>query len=129
MHGSWRPSSRQLDRLSWRHGRIDQDGSRPIPEPEHARRPAGAEGADPRARPCSAASLARPDDSGKGSKARVATPHPGHHGGAALPATRQLVLHIRWQGDTSTDTVVSLPKPAAEAMRYPDAIVVHVRAL
>jgi hypothetical protein len=46
-----------------------------------------------------------------------------------LPATRQLVLHIRWQGDTSTDTIVSLPKPAAEAMRYPDAIVVQVRDL
>jgi DNA invertase Pin-like site-specific DNA recombinase len=46
-----------------------------------------------------------------------------------LPATRQLVLHIRWQGDTSTDTVVSLPKLAADAMRYPEAIIVQVRDL
>jgi DNA invertase Pin-like site-specific DNA recombinase len=46
-----------------------------------------------------------------------------------LQAARQLVLHIRWQGDTTTDTIVNLPKPFADAMRYPVAIVAQVREL
>ena len=46
-----------------------------------------------------------------------------------LPATRQAVLHIIWQGGACTDTTVNLPKPAAEAMRYPAAIVKQVRGL
>ncbi|ODV40524.1 hypothetical protein AWV79_06725 [Cupriavidus sp. UYMMa02A] len=46
-----------------------------------------------------------------------------------LPATRQVVLHVRWQGGTCTDTTVPLPKPVADAMRYPTATVEHVRKL
>lgn len=46
-----------------------------------------------------------------------------------LSATRQAVLHIRWQGSACTDTTVDLPKPAADAMRYPAAFVERVRVL
>ncbi|WP_281291369.1 recombinase family protein [Paraburkholderia panacisoli] len=46
-----------------------------------------------------------------------------------LPATRQAVLHIRWQGSACTDITVDLPKPAAEAMRYPAVFVERVRVL
>ena len=46
-----------------------------------------------------------------------------------LPATKQVVLHVRWQGGTCTDTTVTLPKPVIEAMRYPTAIVEQVRNL
>lgn len=46
-----------------------------------------------------------------------------------LPATRQVVLHVRWQGGTCTDTTVTLPKPVTDAMRYPTATVEHVRRL
>ena len=44
-------------------------------------------------------------------------------------ATRQAVLHIRWQGSACTDITVDLPKPAADAMRYPAAFVERVREL
>src|SRR5882757_2060195 len=44
-------------------------------------------------------------------------------------ATRQAVLHIRWQGSACTDIAVDLPKPAADAMRYPAAFVEQVREL
>src|ERR1700674_341815 len=46
-----------------------------------------------------------------------------------LTAQRQVVLHIRWQGGACTDTTVSLPKPIAERIRYPAAIVEQVREL
>ena len=46
-----------------------------------------------------------------------------------LSATRQAVLHIRWQGSACTDITVDLPKPAADAMRYPAAFVERVRVL
>lgn len=46
-----------------------------------------------------------------------------------LPAARQVVLHVRWQGGTCTDTTVTLPKPVTDAMRYPTATVEHVRKL
>ena len=46
-----------------------------------------------------------------------------------LSATRQAVLHIRWQGSPCTDITVDLPKPAPEAIRYPAAIVEQVRKL
>ena len=46
-----------------------------------------------------------------------------------LPATRQVVLHVRWQGGTCTDNTVTLPKPVADAKRYPTATVEHVRKL
>jgi DNA invertase Pin-like site-specific DNA recombinase len=44
-------------------------------------------------------------------------------------ATRQVLLHVRWQGGACTDIVVDLPKPLAEAKRYPTEIVDHVRNL
>jgi hypothetical protein len=46
-----------------------------------------------------------------------------------LTATRQAILHIRWQGGACTDITVNLPKPVAEAMRYPAALVEKVRQL
>jgi len=46
-----------------------------------------------------------------------------------LPAQRQIVLHVRWQGGACTDTTVSLPAPIAERIRYPAAIVEQVREL
>jgi hypothetical protein len=46
-----------------------------------------------------------------------------------LTAERQIILHIRWQGGACTDTTVSLPKPIAERIRYPAAIVELVREL
>lgn len=46
-----------------------------------------------------------------------------------LSATRQAVLHIRWQGNACTDITVDLPRPVAEAKRYPAAIVDQVRKL
>jgi hypothetical protein len=39
------------------------------------------------------------------------------------------VLHIRWQGSACTDITVDLPKPAADAMRYPAVFVERVRVL
>lgn len=44
-------------------------------------------------------------------------------------ATRQVVLHIRWQGNACTDITVDLPRTVAEAKRYPAAIVDQVRKL
>jgi DNA invertase Pin-like site-specific DNA recombinase len=46
-----------------------------------------------------------------------------------LPALRQVVLHVRWQGGACTDTTINLPPPMAERMRYPAAIVGQVREL
>jgi DNA invertase Pin-like site-specific DNA recombinase len=46
-----------------------------------------------------------------------------------LPAQRQVVMHLRWQGGACTDTTVSLPAPIAERIRYPAAIVEQVREL
>jgi hypothetical protein len=46
-----------------------------------------------------------------------------------LPAQRQIVLHVRWQGGACTDTTVNLPAPIAERFRYPGAIVEQVRDL
>ncbi|HSF49092.1 MAG TPA: hypothetical protein VLA73_12125, partial [Burkholderiales bacterium] len=46
-----------------------------------------------------------------------------------LPAQRQLVLHVRWQGGACTDTSVSLPLPMADRIRYPASIVEQVREL
>lgn len=46
-----------------------------------------------------------------------------------LPAARQVVLHVRWHGGSSSDTTVTLPKPVADAIRYPTATVEHVRQL
>ena len=46
-----------------------------------------------------------------------------------LPAQRQIILHVRWQGGACTDTTVNLPAPIAERIRYPAAIVEQVREL
>ncbi|MDK2662270.1 recombinase family protein, partial [Cupriavidus sp. LEh21] len=47
-----------------------------------------------------------------------------------LPAaSRQVVLHVRWQGGICTDTTVTLPTPVIEALRYPTATVEQVRKL
>jgi len=42
---------------------------------------------------------------------------------------RQLVLHVRWQGGACNDITVNLPRPVAEAIRCPAAIVEQVRGL
>jgi hypothetical protein len=46
-----------------------------------------------------------------------------------LPAQRQVILHIRWQGGACSDTSVNLPAPIAERLRYPEAIVDQVKTL
>ena len=46
-----------------------------------------------------------------------------------LPAQRQAILHIRWQGGACTDTTVHLPAPIAERIRYPAEMVELVRDL
>ncbi|CCD29372.1 Resolvase domain protein [Candidatus Glomeribacter gigasporarum BEG34] len=46
-----------------------------------------------------------------------------------LSGQRQIILHIRWQGGTCNDITVNLPKPIADAMRYPVTIVEQVREL
>lgn len=42
---------------------------------------------------------------------------------------RQAIMHVRWQGGACSDVIVDLPKPAAEAMRYPVAVVDRIREL
>ena len=46
-----------------------------------------------------------------------------------LSATRQAVLHIRWQGSACTEITVDLPRPRPEAIRYPAETVDQVRKL
>lgn len=46
-----------------------------------------------------------------------------------LSATRQAVLHIRWQGGQCTDITVNLPRPRPETIRYPAQTVDQVRKL
>jgi hypothetical protein len=43
--------------------------------------------------------------------------------------SRQLLLHLRWQGGASTDLTVQLPLPIADRVRYPVAVVDKVRDL
>ncbi|MGH8759817.1 MAG: recombinase family protein [Burkholderiales bacterium] len=45
------------------------------------------------------------------------------------PQTRQVVLHIRWLGGACNDTIVQLPRPIAERLRYPDKTIERVREL
>jgi hypothetical protein len=45
------------------------------------------------------------------------------------PAPKQLLVHIRWQGNTSTDLTLQLPPNIADRMRYPTAVVDRVREL
>jgi hypothetical protein len=42
---------------------------------------------------------------------------------------KQLLVHIRWQGNACTDLTLQLPPNIADRMRYPDAIVSRVRVL
>lgn len=42
---------------------------------------------------------------------------------------KQAILHIRWQGGACSDVNVDLPRPRAEAIRYPEPIVTRVRDL
>ena len=42
---------------------------------------------------------------------------------------KQAILHIRWQGGACSDVNVDLPRPRAEAIRYPEPIVARVRDL
>jgi DNA invertase Pin-like site-specific DNA recombinase len=46
-----------------------------------------------------------------------------------LPDTRQVVLHVRWQGGPCSDTTVELPRRIADRLRYPPQIVDRVREL
>ena len=43
--------------------------------------------------------------------------------------SKQLFLHLRWQGGTSTHLTVQLPLPIADRVRYPVAVVDKVREL
>lgn len=42
---------------------------------------------------------------------------------------RHAILHIRWQGGACGDVRVDLPRPRAEAIRYPEPVIAHVRDL
>jgi hypothetical protein len=42
---------------------------------------------------------------------------------------RYAILHIRWQGGACGDVHVDLPRPRAEAIRYPEPIIARVRDL
>jgi DNA invertase Pin-like site-specific DNA recombinase len=42
-------------------------------------------------------------------------------------APKQLLVHIRWQGNTCTDLILTLPPNIADRLRYPAAIVDRVR--
>lgn len=46
-----------------------------------------------------------------------------------LSDTRQVILHIRWQGGACSDTTVDLPRPVADQVRYAPEIVSKVREL
>ena len=46
-----------------------------------------------------------------------------------LACTRQVVLHVRWQGGACSDTTLALPIPIADRLRYPPPIVERVREL
>jgi DNA invertase Pin-like site-specific DNA recombinase len=42
---------------------------------------------------------------------------------------RHAILHIRWQGGACGNVHVDLPRPRAEAIRYPEPVIAHVRDL
>ena len=42
---------------------------------------------------------------------------------------RHAIMHIRWQGGACGDVTVDLPRPRAEAIRYPEPIIARVRDL
>lgn len=43
------------------------------------------------------------------------------------PATKQVTLHVRWQGGACEDILVSVPPNAPDRVRYPQALVDQVR--
>jgi DNA invertase Pin-like site-specific DNA recombinase len=45
------------------------------------------------------------------------------------PPNRKALLHICWQGGAIEDLAIDLPLPAADKVRYPQAVVSRVRAL
>ena len=46
-----------------------------------------------------------------------------------LVDTRQVVLHVRWQGGACSDTTLALPLPIAERLRYTPQVVERIREL
>jgi DNA invertase Pin-like site-specific DNA recombinase len=42
---------------------------------------------------------------------------------------KHAIMHIRWQGGACGDVTVDLPRPRAEAIRYPEPIIARVRDL
>ena len=46
-----------------------------------------------------------------------------------LVDTRQVVLHVRWQGGACSDIAVALPLPIAERLRYTPQVVERIREL
>lgn len=46
-----------------------------------------------------------------------------------LHGARHAILHIRWQGGACGELKVDLPRPRAEAIRYPEPIIARVRDL
>ncbi len=45
------------------------------------------------------------------------------------PGTKQVLLHVRWQGGACTDVPVTLPPNIADRLRYPAGVVDQVRTL
>jgi DNA invertase Pin-like site-specific DNA recombinase len=45
------------------------------------------------------------------------------------PAAKQLLIHIRWQGNACTDLTLTLPPNIADRLRYPAAVVDRVREM
>lgn len=43
--------------------------------------------------------------------------------------SKQVVLHVRWQGGASSDVMVTLPPKIADQQRYPAAVVERIRTL
>ena len=46
-----------------------------------------------------------------------------------VPESRQVILHVRWQGGACSDTAVTLPLPIAQRLRYAAPIIDEVRNL
>ena len=46
-----------------------------------------------------------------------------------VPASKQLILHLRWQGGACEDMAISLPPSMPDRVRYPQAMVDQVRQM
>jgi DNA invertase Pin-like site-specific DNA recombinase len=44
------------------------------------------------------------------------------------PATREAILHLRWQGGATEDLTVALPPKSCDLWRYPETVVAEIRA-